>query len=136
MGKSPWRRAEQPTPVFLPGESHGQKSLEGYSPGGHTESDTPEHTHSAQKTAVTQRATAPSPQGPQDASAARGTDPKWSRGSDRMTQSGRKRFLGASGHHVVGGAGKGPLSPPPRGTPACHRDHSHPPEPADSQVLW
>ena len=108
MGKSPWRRAEQPTPVFLPGESHGQKSLEGYSPGGHTESDTPEHTHSAQKTAVTQRATAPSPQGPQDASAARGTDPKWSRGSDRMTQSGRKRFLGASGHHVVGGAGKVP----------------------------
>ena len=28
--KSPWRRAWQSTPVFLPGESHGQKSLEGY----------------------------------------------------------------------------------------------------------
>ena len=27
VGKSPWRRAWQPTPVFLPGESHGQKSL-------------------------------------------------------------------------------------------------------------
>ena len=28
--KSPWRRAWQPTPVFLPGESHGQRSLVGY----------------------------------------------------------------------------------------------------------
>ena len=32
IGKVPWRRAWQPTPVFLPGESHGQRSLEGYSP--------------------------------------------------------------------------------------------------------
>ena len=32
-GKIPWRRAWQPTPVFLPWESHGQRSLEGYSPG-------------------------------------------------------------------------------------------------------
>ena len=31
-GKSPWRREWPPTPVFLPGESHGQRSLEGYSP--------------------------------------------------------------------------------------------------------
>ena len=31
MGKIPWRRAWQPTPVFLPGESHGQRSLAGYS---------------------------------------------------------------------------------------------------------
>ena len=30
--KIPWRRAWQPTPVFLPGESHGQRSLVGYSP--------------------------------------------------------------------------------------------------------
>ena len=27
VGKIPWRRAWQPTPVFLPGESHGQRSL-------------------------------------------------------------------------------------------------------------
>ena len=33
--KIPWRRAWQPTPVFLPGESHGQRSLAGYSPWGH-----------------------------------------------------------------------------------------------------
>jgi len=33
-GKIPWRRAWQPTPVFLPGESHGQRSLVGYSPWG------------------------------------------------------------------------------------------------------
>ena len=31
VGKIPSRRARQPTPVFLPGESHGQKSLMGYS---------------------------------------------------------------------------------------------------------
>ena len=31
----PWRRAQQPTPVFLPGESHGQRSLAGCSPWGH-----------------------------------------------------------------------------------------------------
>ena len=28
--EDPWRRKWQPTPVFLPGESHGQRSLEGY----------------------------------------------------------------------------------------------------------
>ena len=32
VGKIPWRRAWQPTLVFLPGESHGQRSLAGYSP--------------------------------------------------------------------------------------------------------
>ena len=36
----PWRRKWQPTPVFLPGESHGQGSLAGYSLWGHKESDT------------------------------------------------------------------------------------------------
>ena len=35
--KIPWRRAWHPTPVFLPGESHGQRSLAGYSPWGRTE---------------------------------------------------------------------------------------------------
>ena len=30
LGRFPWRRKWQPTPVFLPGESHGQRSLEGY----------------------------------------------------------------------------------------------------------
>ena len=37
--KIPWRRKRQPTPVFLPGESHGQRSLAGYSPLRHKESD-------------------------------------------------------------------------------------------------
>ena len=32
VGNIPWRRKWQPTPVFLPGESHGQRSLAGYSP--------------------------------------------------------------------------------------------------------
>ena len=36
---TPWRRKWQPTPVFLPGELRGQKSLVGYSPWGHKESD-------------------------------------------------------------------------------------------------
>ena len=40
VGKIPWRRKWQPTPVFLSGESHGQRSLESYSPWGHRESDT------------------------------------------------------------------------------------------------
>ena len=35
-----WRRKWQPTAVFLPGKSHGQKSLAGYSPCGDTKSDT------------------------------------------------------------------------------------------------
>ena len=38
-GKIPWRRKWQPTPVFLPGESHGQRSLVGCSPWGSGESD-------------------------------------------------------------------------------------------------
>ena len=37
--KTPWRRKWQPTPVFLPGKSHGQRSLEGYSAWGHKELD-------------------------------------------------------------------------------------------------
>ena len=37
--KIPWRRAWEPTPVFLSGESHGQRSLVGYSPWGCRESD-------------------------------------------------------------------------------------------------
>ena len=40
--KSPWRRAGQPTPVFLPGQSHKQKRLAGYSPWGSKESDVAE----------------------------------------------------------------------------------------------
>ena len=36
-GKNTWRRAWQPTPGFLPGESRGQRSLAGYSPSGHRE---------------------------------------------------------------------------------------------------
>ena len=43
VGKIPWRRKWQATPVFLPGESHGQRSLGGYSPWGRTESDLTEH---------------------------------------------------------------------------------------------
>ena len=41
-GTSPWRRKWQPTPVLLPGESHGWRSLVGYSPWGCKESDTTE----------------------------------------------------------------------------------------------
>ena len=37
-----WRRRWQPTPVFLPGEFHGQRSPAAYSPWGHKESDTKE----------------------------------------------------------------------------------------------
>ena len=39
-GRFPWRRPQRLIPVFLPGESHGQRSLVGYSPWGYNESDT------------------------------------------------------------------------------------------------
>ena len=42
LGKIPWGRAWQPTPVFLPGESHERRSLAGYSPWGRQQSDTTE----------------------------------------------------------------------------------------------
>ena len=48
FGKISWRSAWQPTPVFLPGESHGQRSLEGHRAWGYKESDmteVTEHTH-------------------------------------------------------------------------------------------
>ena len=43
VGKIPWRRAWPPTPVLLPGEFRGQRSLVGYNPWGHKESDKTEH---------------------------------------------------------------------------------------------
>jgi len=49
IGKIPWRRVWQPTPVFLPGESYGLRSLVGYSPWGCKESDTIEVTEQACK---------------------------------------------------------------------------------------
>ena len=42
VGKILWRREWQPTPVFLPEEFHGQRSLVGYSPWTCKESDTTE----------------------------------------------------------------------------------------------
>ena len=44
VGKILWRRKWQSTPVLLPGESHGQMSLVGYSPWGRKELDTTEVT--------------------------------------------------------------------------------------------
>ena len=40
VGKIPWRRKWQPTPVILPGKFHGQRTLVGYSPWGRKEPDT------------------------------------------------------------------------------------------------
>ena len=50
--KIPWRRKWQPTPVFLPGKFHRQRSLVGYSPYCHKESDTTEDTHIPELQAV------------------------------------------------------------------------------------
>ena len=44
-GKIPWRRKWPPTLAFLPGEFHEQRSLAGYHPWGHEESDMTEHAH-------------------------------------------------------------------------------------------
>ena len=58
VGKIPWRKEWQPTPVFFPRKFHGQRNLAGYSPWGHKESETTEglshththtHTHTAYK---------------------------------------------------------------------------------------
>ena len=56
-GKIPWRRKWQPTPVFLPGRSLGQRSLAGYNPRGPKESDTTERlsTHTRLLTCLTYR---------------------------------------------------------------------------------
>ena len=45
VGKIPWRKTWQPTLVFLPGTSHGQRSLAVYGPKGHKESDRTEVTY-------------------------------------------------------------------------------------------
>ena len=46
VGKIPWKRAWQSTPVFLPREFHGQRNLAGYSPWGYKEADKhTAHTH-------------------------------------------------------------------------------------------
>ena len=45
VGKIPWRRKWQSTPALLPGKSHGRRSLIGYSPWCHKESDTNERLH-------------------------------------------------------------------------------------------
>ena len=52
VGKIPWRRAWQPSPVFLPGESRGQRSLVGYSPWGRMESQSVGHEWSDRHTHV------------------------------------------------------------------------------------
>ena len=44
VGEIPWRRAWEPIPVFLPGESQGQRTPVGYSPWGHKESDVTTYT--------------------------------------------------------------------------------------------
>ena len=46
VGKIPWRRKWQPIPVFLPGKSHGQRSLVGYSLWGHRVTCNWTYTHS------------------------------------------------------------------------------------------
>ena len=46
-GRFPWRRTRKPTPVLLPGESHGRRSLVGYGPYGHKKLDTTEVTQHA-----------------------------------------------------------------------------------------
>ena len=43
VGKIPYRKKGLPTPVFLPGKSHGQRSLASYSPWGCKESEATEH---------------------------------------------------------------------------------------------
>ena len=57
VGKIPWRRKWQPTPVFLPGKSHGQRSLVGYSPWGCKESDMTEQLNKKNMLMITAKLT-------------------------------------------------------------------------------
>ena len=50
FGNIPWIREGQSTPIFLPGEIHGQRNLVGYSPWGLTESDMMECVHECEHT--------------------------------------------------------------------------------------
>ena len=52
VGRIPWKRAQQPPPVFLSGEYQGQKSQAGYSSWGCKESDTTEAIYHARKQEV------------------------------------------------------------------------------------
>ena len=52
VGKIPWGRKWQPTPVLLPGKFHGQRGPAGYSPRGRKEVDTTEVTQQACRLAV------------------------------------------------------------------------------------
>ena len=56
VGKIRWRRKWQSTPVLLPGKCHGQRSLVGYSPWGHKQSDTNEQLHLLTYLGVNRRA--------------------------------------------------------------------------------
>ena len=57
VGNTRWRKAWQPMPVFLPGESHGQRILEGYSPWFRKESDMTDVMCTAQHSVTQQRFT-------------------------------------------------------------------------------
>ena len=54
--EDPGRRKWKPTPVFLPGESHGRRSLGGYSPRGRKESDTTVQLHFQKRNKLLQEA--------------------------------------------------------------------------------
>ena len=58
--KIPWRREWQSTPLFLPGEPHGQRNLKGYNPWGHKESGTTERP----STHLSREDTSAAPDGP------------------------------------------------------------------------
>ena len=80
VGKIPWRRKWQPTPVFLPGKSHGQRGLEGYSPWGCKESDTTWWLNNNCENGIKERRTRDSP--------------AWGLGDTRLPSLGiRKGFL-------------------------------------------
>ena len=81
VGKIPWRRACPPTPVFLPGESHGQRGLADYSPWSHKKLDMTEATQHTCKHFILRTASI--------------SDEKTEMSSDQIT------YLGAHSQNVV-----------------------------------
>ena len=112
VGKASWRRNWQPTPVLLPGDSHGRRSLAGCSPRGREEADTTERPHLT------------SPRGPSPFHEALGTHP-----SGCGMRLGLRR---EAAHVACVSCWTQPLPGAVKGTPHPHRAAgAHTPSPCD-----
>ena len=93
VGKIPWSRKWQPTPVFLPGKFHAQRCLAGCRPWGRREPDTAEQTHSTQPDARYTEGATQLPAGSQQSPASPGRARQGKEALFFLTTVGRKEWL-------------------------------------------